>query len=432
MTVTMWISVALIIVSFYLIVKKFEPRLILLAAGIIMTLLSGKFLPAIDTISSQLAGYIPQVIAAACAYAYLMNYTKCDVQLATWLMGGVKKMKAIIIPATVVVGAVICYAINSPAGFAAAVGPVIIPVMVGAGVHPVMAGATLLFCSYGNVLAFGSQVALIAEGAGITPPEVIPSMLIPTIVTLIGGSIILVIMAKMKKEDSGYVDVNGDFAEQTGSDSEEKIKINILHALMPFLPVILIFGCMGLASVTEVIPALDIRQAMYISCIIAVILTRCNPGQAIKEAFKGVGYGYAEVSSLIVCAGVFTFGMQEVGLIDALIAYMSSASYIAAIAAAIGPFAIAFVSGSGDAPTLAFNTAITPYVADMGLSPLSIGILADLAGCFGRSMSPVAGVTILCASFSKQSPMDLIKLTAVPCIVGLIFCYVWYGLLFVH
>ena len=91
-----------------------------------------------------------------------MNYTKCDVQLATWLMGGVKKMKAIIIPATVVVGAVICYAINSPAGFAAAVGPVIIPVMVGAGVHPVMAGATLLFCSYGNVLAFGSQVALIA------------------------------------------------------------------------------------------------------------------------------------------------------------------------------------------------------------------------------------------------------------------------------
>ena len=70
---------------------------------------------------------------------------------------------------------------------------------------------------------------------------------------------------------------------------------------------------------------------------------------------------------------------------------------------------IPFLCGSGDAATLAFNGSVTPVVSEFGLNPMCIGSMAYLCGCLGRTMSPIAGVTIICAGFAKINPIEISK-----------------------
>lgn len=53
------------------------------------------------------------------------------------------------------------------------------------------------------------------------------------------------------------------------------------------------------------------------------------------------------------------------------------------------------ISGSGDAATVAFNEAVTPHAAQFGLQAIDMGSMAALGGTLGRTMSPIAGATII-------------------------------------
>ncbi len=47
-----------------------------------------------------------------------------------------------------------------------------------------------------------------------------------------------------------------------------------------------------------------------------------------------------------------------------------------------------------------------------------------------RALSPVAGVIIIVSGFAKVSPFDVIKRTAIPCIVGYLTMLVVVSILF--
>ena len=80
------------------------------------------------------------------------------------------------------------------------------------------------------------------------------------------------------------------------------------------------------------------------------------------------------------------------------------------------------ITGSGDAATLAFNEAVTPHAEAFGMSIPGLGALAFLTGALGRTMSPLAGVTILVSGIAMVSPIEVIKRTALPCFVAVICC----------
>jgi DcuC family C4-dicarboxylate transporter len=73
---------------------------------------------------------------------------------------------------------------------------------------------------------------------------------------------------------------------------------------------------------------------------------------------------------------------------------------------------IAVLSGSGDAATIAFNNTITPYAELFGMATMDLGNAANLGGALGRTMSPVAGAAIVCASIAKVNPMEIAKRNA--------------------
>lgn len=60
-----------------------------------------------------------------------------------------------------------------------------------------------------------------------------------------------------------------------------------------------------------------------------------------------------------------------------------------------GNIPLAVICGSGDAASVAFNGAVTPFAAQFGMSPLDLGSLAAFAGCLGRTMSSMASVTFV-------------------------------------
>ena len=81
---------------------------------------------------------------------------------------------------------------------------------------------------------------------------------------------------------------------------------------------------------------------------------------------------------------------------------------------------MAILVGSGDAATMAFNEAVTPHAESFGLSIVSLGNLAYVAGALGRTMSPIAGVVIVISGLCQVNPVDIVKRTAPGMIVGVI------------
>ena len=78
------------------------------------------------------------------------------------------------------------------------------------------------------------------------------------------------------------------------------------------------------------------------------------------------------------------------------------------------------VTGSGDAATFAFNQAITPHAADFGMSVVQMGSMATLGGTLGRTMSPIAGATIIIAGIAGVNPMEIAKRNCLPMVAAMI------------
>lgn len=206
--------------------------------------------------------------------------------------------------------------------------------------------------------------------------------------------------------------------EADGEGIPPDFKTNYLYAIIPLLPlIILLLGNFG------IVPALKmpVSHAMIIGAVVALVAARPNPGTFVKTFFKGMGDSFGNIFGIIVAANIFVAGMKSVGLIQALIEFMSSSPVIAKGASIVGPFVIAVLCGSGEAASIAFNNAVSAHAPQFGLDIMNMGAMTVLSGGIGRSISPVAGAMIICAGIAKVSPMTVAKFQIIPMSGALIF-----------
>ena len=211
------------------------------------------------------------------------------------------------------------------------------------------------------------------------------------------------------KEYKGYVAKNLEI--------ESNCKVNVLYAIMPIIPIVIL-----LLGATAIIPAfkMSVPAAMVIGAILAILVTRTSPKAIANSFFDGMGEGYAKIMSIIIAAGVFVAGMTSMGLVKAFTVAMMDNPAVMKVAAAVGPFLLGFITGSGDAATMAFNEAISAHAADFGMTPVQMGSMAMLGGTLGRTISPIAGATIIVAGLAMVSPMEVTKRNGIPIILALI------------
>lgn len=399
-------SIVIVIGTIYCLIKRYETRLVLFCSGLLMTIIGGAPMDTMKAFShAMLETKLFESIIAVMGFAMVMKVTECDKHLINLLIKPLRKAGAFLIPGSVLVTFFINISITSSAGCSAAVGSILIPLMMAAGIHPAIAGACIYAGTYGAMFNPGyPQVALIVSVTNSDPVSIVANHFYPLLLCGVIGAISLWVIAKLRHEDRGYELPEGTI--QAGDEFEVKIS----HAIVPLVPiVILVLGSMGIVPAFKPIA---ISHAMIIGCFCAFLVTRKNPQQLSKEFWTGAGNAFGHVFGIIICALVFVSGLSTVGLIQQLIQLMVENPAIAKVSSGIGPFLLGIMSGSGDAAAVAFNKAVTIHAIDFGIHPESMGSVVAIAGALGRTMSPVAGGMIICATLAGVSPMETAKRNA--------------------
>ncbi len=417
------IAILGIIATIYLLIKKYETRTVLIGVGLVMAIITLKPMEALDAFAkSMTSGGLIMAICSSMGFAYVMKFTQCDSHLVHLLTKPLSGLKFFLIPIATIITFFINIAIPSAAGCAAAVGATLIPVLKSAGVRPATAGAAILAGTFGSMMSPGSShTAMISEMSGLTITEVNLSHAPYTMIAGAIGALVLTILAIVFKD---YGEQHRQAYIQENQETESHFeKVNPLYALAPLVPlVILVIGGTSLQQVSGLEwTKMGVPQAMLIGAIYAIVVTRISPVKITEEFFNGMGNSYANVLGIIIAASVFVAGLKATGAVDSAIEFLKHSNEFVRWGATIGPFLMGVVTGSGDAAAIAFNTAVTPHAIELGYTHVNLGMAAAIAGAIGRTASPIAGVTIVCAGLAMVSPVEMVKRTALGMILATLF-----------
>lgn len=418
MTWTFWVAIAVVIATIYALIKRYETRLVLLTSGFVMAFISLQPMVAFKQFDKSMTnGSLIIAICSALGFAAVISLTKCDIHLVSLLMKPLKRLGLFLLPACMIVTSVISTAIPSMAGLSAAVGPTMIPIMIRAGFRPAMAAAAVGGCMMPAYLNPGvSHNPFISKLASMDIMEFIGAHA-STTVTLGLISIICITVTCFVLGDFSKAAANTQQAIEKASNEVEHP--NILFAIAPIVPVVLLV----VASIWFKELKMSVATAMLIGTFYALVVTRSNPEEVTKKFFAGMGNGYAKILGIIIAAGVFAAGLRAAGVIEVFVNYLTHANEVAKLGGSIGPFALAVLTGSGDAAAFAFNEAVTPHAAKFGMQIDNLGYLAMMAAGIGRQASPLAGGIILLSGIAAVSPVEVVKRTAPAAVVMLISAY---------
>ena len=430
-TFRLFLALAGIVAVVALLIMKKDTKTVLIGVGLVLCVLCLKPLDGLGAFTSYMtkAGLI-KAICASMGFAFVMKFTGCDRALVNLLTRPLGNIGFLLIPIVVALTYFINIAIPSAAGCSAAVGATLIPVMMAAGVKPEMAGAAVFAGTFGSVLSPGSAHNVFvadmvkAHNPSYTVQDVIAVQFSSAITALIVVLIVMSITAIVCKDYTkgvNYLAQREDGANSAASNSADGSnldaqpqKINVLYAFMPLVPlVILVIGGTSLNQVSFLKwTKMGVAEAMLLGAILTIAVTLTDPQKITKEFFKGMGSAYAEIIGIIIAAGVFVAGLSACGAIDFVIEWLKNEQGYVKFGGTFVPFFMGVVTGSGDAASMAFNTAVTVHADALGFEQDKLGMAVAISGALGRSASPIAGACIVCAGLAMVSPIQIAKRTA--------------------
>jgi DcuC family C4-dicarboxylate transporter len=427
------LAAAVVIATFVFIIRGAEVRLALLAGGAVLALAAWKPEAWFTSFANSMvqAGLLT-VILPAIGFTAVIKLAKCDQHLIRLVVGPLLSLRAVIIPAAMLATLALSVAITSAAGITAAVGVVLIPAMVALGIHPAMAAAAVIAGTWGGAFSPGSpHPALIGDISKTPVIEVILAHLHASIPAAITFAIALYIVARLRGEDRGWTAERAGASPTVGTAdaTPDAEPVSVARALMPVLPLLLLVATVPQFGLTAAwFPkGLTVLQAMVAGTLVTAVVGRLSPAKVVKSFFDGMGEAYAGVIGIIIAAGVFIGGLNAIGSIDRMIDALKDAQAAAPVVAMVGTFAIAVLSGSGDAAAIAFNKAVLPHAAALGMTQLDLGNIAWLGGGLGRSMSPVAAACAIAAGYAGVGVFDIARRNAIPAIAAAVVVVVILG-----
>lgn len=413
------LALPVIAAAVYFMLKGVDVRLVLFTAGLALCSLTLKPWIVFDAFRTEM-GNLNTIgpICSAMGYAFVLRATGCDREMVRLLIAPLRRVKWLLIPGGCAVGFVTNIAITSQTAAAAAVGPVLVPLLLAAGFHPIIAAATLVLgCSGGGNLYNPGDADLVALQTATNAPmgRVLDAMLLPLLTGFVAAVVAFMFFSKREPKDT--VQTN-PFAEL-----DETKPIHWIKALLPPLPVALVFlmqpGFSPFPSLNAHGPGLPVPHAMVACTAIVLLIYRQQVSAQTRTFFEGMGYGYIHVISLIITATCFIAGMTEVGLTQKLVGLVSSSGFFGKLASELFPGMLGVLSGSGMGPSVAFSKAVLPAISATDLpGAVNLGVLGAVGASFGRTMSPVAAVVIFTATLVNVTPLQIVRRTGPPLLLG--------------
>ncbi|MBU3831866.1 MAG: C4-dicarboxylate transporter DcuC, partial [Candidatus Desulfovibrio faecigallinarum] len=207
-----YFGLLIIILTIVAMIKKIESRLVLIAAGFIMAVAALAPMAAFNGLTKGMTeSNLICNICSVMAFAFVMKYTGCDLHLSNAVAKPLRKVSFILVPGATFVTFFVNISLPSAAGVAAAVGSVIIPLLMRMGVHPAMAGAAVLMGTYGSILSpglphnpFVAEIATRVLQRDVPVMEVITRHSMASITTVIVSGLLLWGVSIFLKEGKGY------------------------------------------------------------------------------------------------------------------------------------------------------------------------------------------------------------------------------------
>lgn len=417
MSASSLLAVVVIALAVVMIVRRVEVRLVMVLAGLPLFVVTNTLPVFLTRMVAELtnAGTVVP-ICSAMGFAYVLRETQCDQHLVNLLVRPLHRVRMLLIPGGIAVGYLVNTAIVSQTGTAAVVGPILIPLLCAAGIRPATAGALLLVGSSMGGELFNPSAVEIRTLAGLTHLATATIVARSARLNLLAcGTALLAFWWRAARSETLTKEAS---APQAG---EAPFRLSLIKALIPLLPLALLFAAM--AAPSGALPSVltgpaRILAAMLIGCVAAGLTA---PGLASKltmSFFEGAGYAYTHVISLIVAATLFAEAIKQSGLIQWLTSTLLHWPPATLLAAATLPWLLAVVTGTGIGAAVAVINFLVPVAGELGLDPVRVGAIAAMGAHFGRTMSPVAAVVMMCAKLSGSEPMELVARVAPPLIVG--------------
>jgi DcuC family C4-dicarboxylate transporter len=411
----------------YFMVRRFEVRLVLLASGLVLGLIAGRPLLLFDTFARAMVAGMVGPICAAMGFAAVVSATGCDKHLVHLLLMPIRRVRPLMLPGGVMVAYLVNMAVSSQTSTAAAIGPILVPLLLAAGFSKEVAGAALLLgASFGgDLLNPGAQdVVAIASVASVAAPQLSARVIPASVAGAITAALAFAFLNRRRDPAP----------EAETSPGAEEFRVSILHALVPVIPIALLLLAYGgfapLAFIIETPPgdewkpfsgSLPIVRAMLIGVMLALAVAHRDIQRLTRTMFTGIGEAYGTIISLTITAQCFGAGVAAVGLSAKLLEMARAFGFLPLLAAGF-PWALSLLSGSGSGPILTFAQTFLPGLGP-GDDAVRLAALACFGGAFGRTMSPVAAVVVYCSGLVAVSPIALIRRLAPAILAGAIVSF---------
>ncbi|AQQ16337.1 Putative cryptic C4-dicarboxylate transporter DcuD [Corynebacterium glaucum] len=238
----------------------------------------------------------------------------------------------------------------------------------------------------------------------------------------------------------------GEVEEAKESESDRRIQEAVeraeglpgFYALLPLLPLLLIvisaiLNRMGVVGFEADILPVTVVSLMVTMIIEAIRLRNVTEAvDALQDFFKGLGEGAAGVVSLIVAAAILVEGITQMGVIDALTSLAQASSGAAALMVIVFVLAtglMAVLTGSGVAPYFAFSEMVPGLAAESAVHAPQMLASIWSASNLMRQASPVNAAVLIVSGALKINPVELVRRTFVPMLVGTISAVIFAFLL---
>lgn len=415
------LAVIAIVVSIAAVVairRGVDVRFALFTAGLILTAVAGAPWLVFDAFQRSVGkGDIIGPICSAMGYAFVLKATDCDRHMVRLLIRPLRTIRWALIPGGCAIGFLTNMAITSQTATAAAVGPILLPLMVAAGYSRLIAGATLIVgCSVGGNLFNPGEPDIVAihNATQASVGDIIGQAIMPNILSFVMATLVLTAMGLSAKHRT-------DKAEEV----EDGEPINVVKALLPPLPVLILLlmqpGLNLVPPVFAVYPkGLHISMVMVICTALAMLVTRGGINRLTTQFFEGMGYAFAKVISLIIAASCFIAGLEAAGVIASAAGALASNAALAAVLSPVLTWGLAVISGSGTAPSVSFSQAMLPSLATTNVfHAVKLGISGAIGASVGRTMSPVSAILLFTTTLTDTEPSQLVRIVMWPMLAAL-------------
>jgi DcuC family C4-dicarboxylate transporter len=427
------LSLLVIVLAVLVVLRGGEVRLTLLLAAVVLATLAGEPLVVLRTFLDTFASEQFLVPIGCCmGFAFVLRHTQCDQHLVHLLMAPLQWLRPLVLPGAVLVGVLVNIPIISQASAAVAVGAVLVPVLRAARYGPVTVGAALaLGCSMGGELLNpgAPELRSILAVRGPHDPDAQGLDIVRRVLPL------LAIHFAVAVPVFWWLSYNDEQPPAEDVASAETFRVNLVKALVPLLPVTLLFltALPPPFRLVTVPPewlmtpqahkgAFDSRlvgAAMLVGTLVAALTDLSRARDVGKVFFEGAGFALTHVTSLIIAAKCFGDAVARVGLGAVLGGLIERMPVLLWPLAALLPMGFSWVCGSGMASAESLYRFYDAPAIAQDADPLRVGALISLGAATGRTLSPVAAVVLMAATLSGASPLAIVRRNALPLILGL-------------